>query len=127
MADGQRSTKERNITFKVIVPRKPALTVTGSFNAFNASAFNFKSLRTTSPRENTGTYQMSAQHPSLKPYRGTIVINATGKGNKSWPTAPQPGRQKAMAWPCKKAKNIKHVIYFILLKSPTKIINHIKQ
>ena len=38
-------------TFNVIVPTKPALTVTGSFSAFSASAFNFKSLRTTSPAE----------------------------------------------------------------------------
>lgn len=36
-------------TFNVIVPTKPALTVTGSFNKFSASAFSFKSLRTTSP------------------------------------------------------------------------------
>lgn len=36
-------------TFKVTVPTKPAFTVTGSFSEFNASAFNRKSLRTTSP------------------------------------------------------------------------------
>lgn len=36
-------------TFNVIVPMNPALTMTGSFSEFNASAFNFKSLRTTSP------------------------------------------------------------------------------
>lgn len=40
-----------NATFSVMVPIKPALTVTGSFSAFSASAFNFKSLRTTSPAE----------------------------------------------------------------------------
>lgn len=38
-------------TFNVMVPTKPALTVTGSFSAFSASAFSFKSLRTTSPAE----------------------------------------------------------------------------
>lgn len=36
-------------TFNVMVPIKPAFTVTGSFSALRASAFNFKSLRTTSP------------------------------------------------------------------------------
>lgn len=40
-----------NATFNVMVPTKPALTVTGSFSAFSASAFSFKSLRTTSPAE----------------------------------------------------------------------------
>ena len=39
------------VTFNVMEPTKPALTVTGSFRAFSASAFNFKSLRTTSPAE----------------------------------------------------------------------------
>jgi hypothetical protein len=38
-----------NATFNVMVPTKPAFTVTGSFSEFRASAFNFKSLRTTSP------------------------------------------------------------------------------
>lgn len=32
-----------------MVPTNPALTVTGSLSEFSASAFNFKSLRTTSP------------------------------------------------------------------------------
>lgn len=32
-----------------MVPIKPAFTVTGSFSEFRASAFNFKSFRTTSP------------------------------------------------------------------------------
>lgn len=36
-------------TFKVMVPMKPAFTMTGSFREFNASAFNRNSLRTTSP------------------------------------------------------------------------------
>lgn len=36
-------------TFNVIVPMKPAFTVTGSLSEFSASAFNFKSLSTTSP------------------------------------------------------------------------------
>lgn len=73
MAESQRATKKQKFTFKVIVPRKPALTVTGSFNAFNASAFNFKSLRTTSPGKNMGTYQVSAHYPNFKRYRGTIA------------------------------------------------------
>lgn len=47
----QKSNKKPKLTFKVIVPRKPALTVTGSFNAFSASDFSFKSLRTTSPKK----------------------------------------------------------------------------
>lgn len=54
-------------TFKVMVPTKPDLTATGSFSEFRASAFNFKSLRTTSPekQENatsrTGTNQIKQQ------------------------------------------------------------------
>lgn len=36
-------------TLNVIVPTNPALTITGSLKEFNASAFSFKSLRTTSP------------------------------------------------------------------------------
>lgn len=32
-----------------MVPTNPALTVTGSLSEFSASAFSFKSLRTTSP------------------------------------------------------------------------------
>ena len=39
-------------TFNVIVPTKPALTVTGSLSELSASVFNFKSLRTTSPTSN---------------------------------------------------------------------------
>ena len=34
-----------------MVPTKPDLTATGSFSEFKASAFNFKSLRTTSPEK----------------------------------------------------------------------------
>jgi hypothetical protein len=44
-------------TFNVIVPTKPALTVTGSFSEFSASAFKFKSLRTTSPAKIEGANQ----------------------------------------------------------------------
>ena len=34
-----------------MVPTKPDLTATGSLSEFKASAFNFKSLRTTSPEK----------------------------------------------------------------------------
>lgn len=47
-----RENGEKMATFNVMVPTKPALTVTGSLREFSASAFNFKSLRTTSPAHN---------------------------------------------------------------------------
>ena len=40
-----------NATFSVMEPTKPVFTATGSFSAFSASAFNFRSLRTTSPAQ----------------------------------------------------------------------------
>lgn len=49
--------RKKIATFKVMVPTKPDLTATGSFSEFRASAFNFKSLRTTSPENQETQHQ----------------------------------------------------------------------
>lgn len=56
----RQSMNPKKSTFKVMLPIKPARTMTGSFKEFSASAFKFKSFNTTSPgKKNQNWWQNS--------------------------------------------------------------------
>lgn len=75
------------VTFRVMVPTKPALTVTGRFKEFSASAFNFKSLRTTSPVERKkfckkDGIMFTSQITSIRNRHLTVVAQTDGKNDQ---------------------------------------------